>query len=677
MMQQPSQKLEYQPIFPKYDDGKTYTEYKQAVMSHLMTSSPHVYRHIDTNVEPEFPIPALDQLLAIAHRISPVASSSPAAKKPVAGAVPGTPPAATIQPPDLPDNIPKHWIVIPTTALPAWSSLISFADADYKCKKYYYKNTRNPIFFGVQGNDIWRDLKSCVIKRQYAYEQFEKNKAWSNLFNSVPQSHQDKISLSKDFALALTTLDYAWLWEQIKFTITGEANTSLPLLFTRLDKLAMIGDDFPAYARAYTHIVEDIRSRKCTGDQLVQILFDTMFYMGLHGSTNTILKPQLNLIYENSVWPPATESIPKFMKLLTTLEKVESAYAGDGVIKANLAKTNAKRSGANQSTKPAAPGSNAMCWNCARTGHLCTACHAPISTCVKCSGSHHTLAHDAVKTAEARAVSRGKSALPSRTQKVQANMTEATAYDEANDDEQYESMLAIAANHTTIEDETFTDDQCDDEDEYAADESAGSIFGFKSIIRRVDGKALDSDDDGDEDSMPQLANDSSDDDDSDVDEDLPPPLADTSSDSDDDSKPHIRITRKRSVAKPIDYDLPPPLADTSSDSDGDSKPHTRITRKRVTIITTNPVVCTVCTAAHNVVRLDEAAWNLATQIPTNAAAVNIHSEPADIVAYLDSAAGGHIFLPDDRFNLMFTHVTASKGIVIEGVDESAPPIPVL
>ena len=57
-------------------------------------------------------------------------------------------------------------------------------------------------------------------------------------------------------------------------------------------------------------------------------------------------------------------------------------------------------------------------------------------------------------------------------------------------------------------------------------------------------------------------------------------------------------------------------------------------------------------------------------------ATNIATKPIDVIAYLDSATGGHIFLPVDRFNNTFKSVTTSRGIVIEGVDESAAQIPV-
>ena len=361
----------------------------------------------------------------------------------------------------------------------------------------------------------------------------------------------------------------------------------------------MMDNNFTHYARTHLQIIEDIKSRNYTAQQLNDIFFDTMFYRGLHGPTNTILKTQLDQIYEQSIWPSAADSIAKFSMLLSTKENYD-AYSGTGVILANAA---TKRN-SNSTTR----NSNSICWNCGRAGHILSNCKSPDSTCATCSGPHHTSAHEAVKAAEARAISRGKNVTSMlRPRKVAANMAEESSRDSTYDDEQYDSLQTLAANQINLDTTENDADLPYDEQEFIDDEPTSSIFSYNTTIRHIP-------DESDDDS-------------------LPPPLV-LSSDSEDDEIPHARVTHKKST-----------VTDTS--------------RKTI-----------VAEAAY----LDHVPVNT---VLSAFSAINIHDAPSDVVAYLDSAAGGHIFLPVDRFNCMFTHVTVSKGIVIEGVDESAAPIPVV
>lgn len=558
-----SSRQDFSKPLPKYDDSKSFSDYEETVFQVLMTESTHAYEHVKTGIPPSFPIPAIDLYVAVANRVfAAVSSASTAKKNPPTPGGPPTPPAA-IQPPDLPANLPGHWMLIPlpVSSLPSWSSLNNIMDADYKDRQHYYQLQRNPKYYGQQGYDIWKDVKSCVIRAKYLFDNQEKQKVWSLLFNCIPSNYQDKIVILSDYTISLSLFDYVWLWKNIKFAITGEGPQSIPLLITKLMSTKMTNNDFSSFARNYTQLLNDIKSRKLTGDQLVTLLFDTIFYSGLVGPTNTILRPQVDRIFEDAVWPPAAESITKFSKLLTTREKVETAYAGEGVIKANLAKTSARKA---SYSKPSVPGSTSLCWNCARTGHICTNCKAPISTCNICSGTHHTLAHDSVKAAELRAQNKSKS-VPStsdpanRNRRVAANMTDRVTYDDTYDDEQYAAMTSLSVNLTsfTTEDEQVSADAAIDD--YSDDEPPESIYGFNTFIIRGG-----SDSDSDNDSLPDLVSDT----DSDDNDSLP----DLVDDSDDEASTSIHGNIPEaaesdndlvltSTDDPDDHDaaLPPPL----------------------------------------------------------------------------------------------------------------------
>lgn len=255
-------------------------------------------------------------------------------------------------------------------------------------------------------------------------------------------------------------------------------------------------------------------------------------------------------------------------------------------------------------------------------------------------------------------------------------MTEHVEYDDTYDDEQYDAIQSIAVNQVSL-----NDNDADQQHQYTTDEAVENdpdslpenIFGFSAtLIRTLDAEAAHSDND----SMPSLAASS-------VDEsdygDGPPSLAATSVDDSDyvdyGDMPSLAATS----VDDSDYgDGPPSLAATSVDDSDDSDYVDHRDMPSRTAISTDEY-------AHDLPDLipiaQDEIWkeieelygvaavaryrkkypsnnttNTVIKISANAAtSTNIHTGPSDIIAYLDSAAGGHIFLPDDRTNMMFTH----------------------
>ena len=655
----PSKDLHRSSI-PKFDGTGTWINYDAGVKQVLLLECVHAHDCLITGKEQTFIPPSLDLLVKVARRLNAPGLSallSAARTPPNAGtpAPPAAAPAAEVQPPDLPPDLPpsKFAPIADPSVLPLWTSPPNPTAASYKDEKFYYLLRRASEYFGPEGEHIWRQRQSHIAKSEYNYNTYEKKTAWSLLYSSISGPFQDKININPDYAAKHATIDYIWLYSCIKFVITGEGPTSLSLSFIRIAGLKMKDNNFDTYAKDHMDIREDIASRKIPGDKVVDQLFDVLFHIGLRDASNNILKPQLDIIFGSATWPTAAQSISEFSKYLTTVQKLDTTYSGEGVIQANIAKTR-KPTGAKTNTN--------ICWNCGRPGHVCMNCKAPVATCATCQGNHHTSAHEKVKAAEERKAARStsKPSFEESYKRVSANYAKESTETSYDDDDQYDAIETISAHQAAIEDKAL-EDAADAQEEYNDEDELKSIMAYSTKVTKFD---------KDDNDVPDLAS-SSDDETkygrklcTQKEQPIPRLIYDSqSSDSDDDNEK-----------------VPPLMMDSDSDDEIFTAHRKRVTTKKSTNSkvtfkepNTDKVKAKGSTSPGDTIKLGKAAWNVATTIQAHSA---IHMASEDIVAYLDTGAGAHIFLPEQSTALMFSHITASKGIVIEGVSEDAKPIPV-
>ena len=147
------------------------------------------------------------------------------------------------------------------------------------------------------------------------------------LFSSITQPFQDKIVVLPEYSAKHDAIDYIWLWATIKFVVTGEGPQSLSLIMIKVANLKMRDDNFDKYCRDFTDLTNDLFSRKVSGEIMCRTFLDALFHIGLYGESNTILKPQLQLIFGSPTWPTASQSIATFSKYLTTLSKLDDTYS--------------------------------------------------------------------------------------------------------------------------------------------------------------------------------------------------------------------------------------------------------------------------------------------------------------------------------------------------------------
>ena len=689
---------------PKHDDTMDWHQFTTGVWDVLITETPHVYDDLKNGIEPDFVMKPLDQYRKVAKRTgirTPTATTPPA--------------VMPLLPPDIDVNVPQSWIIQLSaeelSALPVWTFPPETWDADAKDAKYFYKLGRNPDYFGMSGESVWKAEATCIIRSKYHFENYEKKKGWNLLYNSLSVKYQSQLILEEEYTIKLKSLDYKWLWKKIKFLVTGEGFQSLPLLFARLFKLRMSADNFVEYSKQFVVLKENILSLEVPAEELLENLFNTLYHIGLTGPTNTLFKHQLEEIFSKNVWPKAEVSIALWSKQLTTLLKVEEAYGGQGVISANYAKSEGVKRSFRRSGQGSSAHAKTMCWNCWQLGHLCTNCKEPISKCDKCGGAHHTLAHETIKTSEARSANRSKPSFSESlraAKKVSANMTVEPPDDTFND-EQYESMSILMANQAEMDCNNDIEQSATDEPEVQLDaEQTESIFGFQLTISNY-GQP-----DGNDDDEPShvVA-----DDDNQTDDD-PPPLIEL----DEDSLPPLvdaygypfyadAVARVVYIDDPLPYDYDNNDVDDDDENDDENtvisilsqvahveatlidaacveETHVEAARIEAAHVEAAHVEAAHVEAAHVeaahveaaplVIIEDEDKWTMLMnrQRVIAYAADDFSENLPDIKAYLDTAAGGHIFRKDLRFHSMFTKVTASKGIVIEGVNEQSVPTPV-
>ena len=686
----------------KHDDTMDWHDFTSGVWDVLITETSHIYDHLKNGIQPTFRMPPLEQFRIVARRSIPRSNSSNVPRSPAAA----TPPALPLAlPPDIDVNVPALWIIRPEdmNALPMWTAPPEPWDADFKDTKYFYKLGRNPDYFGMSGESVWQAESTCIVRSKYHFENYEKKKGWNLLYNSLSNKYQSQLLLEEDYTVKLKDLDYEWLWKKIKFLVTGEGFQSLPLLFARLFKLRMSADNFVEYSKQFIVLKENILSLEVPADELLENLFNTLYHIGLTGQTNTLFKHQLEEIFSKNVWPKAEVSIALWSKQLTTLSKVEEAYQGHGVISANMT---TKADSVKRPFRKAAQGSNAhsktMCWNCWKLGHLCTNCKESISKCDKCGGTHHTQAHDTVKAAEARNASRSNPSFSDSlraAKRVSANMTMEPPDDTYNDD-QYESMSTLMANQVHVEchdeHETTLPSDSDGPDDQLDTDQTESIFGFQVSIVTISnyGHPYGNVDDDDDDEPPPLIHLDEDNNDvipslADDNDDEPPPLfyLDENGilrDEDGDSVPDLiddGDVRRREIRPPIGDYVDDPLPYDRDNDDYDDENDTM-----VSILSQVAHIEAAHVEAAPQENDSRSEYINANNVDSNQlmkiysveaySAAEINEVIPDVKAYLDSAAGGHIFRKDLRFHPMFTKVTMSKGIVIEGVNEKSVPTPV-
>ena len=658
-------------------------EYTSGVWDVLITEATVVYDHLKNGIKPTWDTSPFEQYRIVARRAMPRVTTAT------------TPPAAVpMLPPDMDVNVPPSWIIQPedVTALPTWTYPPEPSDADAKDNRFFYKLGRNPTYFGNAGETIWKAESTCIIRSKYHFENYERKKGWNLLYNSLSAKYQSQLLLEEDYTTKLKTLDYEWLWKKIKFLVTGEGFQSLPLLFAKLFKLRMSSDNFVEYSKQFVVLKENILSLEVPAEELLENLFNTLYHIGLTGASNTLFKHQLEEIFSKNVWPKAEVSIALWSKQLTTLSKVEEAYQGHGVISANMT---TKADSVKRPFRKSAQGSNAhsktMCWNCWQLGHLCSNCKEPVSKCGTCGGTHHTQAHETVKAAEARNANRLKPSFSDSlraVKKVSANIATEPP-DQTFNDDQYESMSILMANHAEMEMHEPDEEAIVDESDIHSDaDQTESLFGFHISIASANdyghpyGNVDDDDDDEpppliyldeDGDVIPLLVDDDNYD---------PPPLfyLDENGilrDEDGDAIPDLvddgAVRRSEIRPSTVDYIDDPTPYDRDDDNDDDD-----VVMSLLSQIAHLEAALPQDKRITKRIVVDETKWKLSTNSHTidACAAVDIHESLPDVTAYLDSAAGGHIFRKELRFHPMFTKVTVSKGIVIEGVNENAAPTPV-
>jgi hypothetical protein len=165
--------------------------------------------------------------------------------------------------------------------------------------------------------------------------------------------------------------------------------------------------------------------------------------IGMSAEGNTILRTELDNVMSQPVWPDMDVLIGRWTIMLTAKDTMVSTVS-HGAVQANIANNYMpKRKPIHKSTK---------CINCGKAGHTYADCEEPMSTCGKCSGTHHTSMHEQVqslrRTKEERLARMKKEpAKPSPKDKINQMALNVHAQDgvDAEDAEamQFEALVAL------------------------------------------------------------------------------------------------------------------------------------------------------------------------------------------------------------------------------------------
>ena len=365
---------------PMLEAGISHTVWKKAVLNLLMTRCPNAFKHVITGVEPKFAFPEIDVFTKVGRKEVTELAEVLASLTPDERALPVR---------DWDEPGPQF---------------------DTEDDHYYYRRSRHPDYAGPNGvirhNFDFQDNG----KRRSKYLNEERAMTWSVIERYLGTRVEAQVKIpNAEYDLHQANLDYMWLWNKVKFVHTGEGAHSTYLTIAKLISLKMMNNDYVPFHDGYWRARTELLERPIDPKDLLDNLLDAMFLINMLDSSNTVWAKQIDEELMKEQWSTAAEMTKRMQTALKTKEGVE-AYAGTGVIQADVARTQ------HQKKKPNMRGSidrkaptiyGTRCLRCGKEGCRATTCKTVLAPgedrCAECGEAHHSSMHQLVtKVKQAR-----------------------------------------------------------------------------------------------------------------------------------------------------------------------------------------------------------------------------------------------------------------------------------
>ncbi len=195
---------------------------------------------------------------------------------------------------------------------------------------------------------------SDPVKRRYeetdgGYARFEKDKkAFDKLKNEkkkllarmlqlIERPIRDKLTTQEGYGEAFRRYDVLTVWKLLEKVVQGSGTVSIYQLALRLLKAKQVGA-FSAYVKEYREIVLDLNKLKDTGHDVLAVIIDTLFTLGLNQEQ---FKDLLKDVYSKTEWPKHDVFAVQCANYLENTTRVENLQKdnNDGKIAAHAVST--------------------------------------------------------------------------------------------------------------------------------------------------------------------------------------------------------------------------------------------------------------------------------------------------------------------------------------------------
>ena len=175
---------------------------------------------------------------------------------------------------------------------------------------------RNPIYMGEEGKEDWREtLRSN--KRMLERHKRDKYLAWGFLMKHVDNAIKDKIVIINNYDMHYANHNILFFWNALREIATGIGAQSAGVVLSKALKLQLVNDGWSKYFKEVKDARRAFDRLNIPPEQLKDVLWNSIFMIGMSAEGNTILRTELDNVMSQQVWPDMDQLIGRWTIMLT------------------------------------------------------------------------------------------------------------------------------------------------------------------------------------------------------------------------------------------------------------------------------------------------------------------------------------------------------------------------
>jgi len=201
----------------------------------------------------------------------------------------------------------------------------------------------------------------------------QKKKLLGKMLNLLERPIREKLTTQEGYGEAFRRYDVLAMWKLLERVVQGSGTVSIYQHALRLLRMRQVGA-FQTYVKEFREIVSDLNKLKNEGHDVLAVIIDTLFTLGLNQEQ---FKDLLKDVYSKTEWPKHDVFAVQCGNYLENTTRVENLQKdnNDGKIAAHAVSTEDR--------------SYVGCYNCGSTRHLRAQCTKPPVLCESCGRHGH------------------------------------------------------------------------------------------------------------------------------------------------------------------------------------------------------------------------------------------------------------------------------------------------